>query len=69
MTTRPSKNGRPSSPARCARKIAADPALQQRFEVAGAPCLSSTPEEVLAYAAKERKLWKDVVAPSAVWVE
>jgi tripartite-type tricarboxylate transporter receptor subunit TctC len=51
------------------RKIAADPALQQRFEVAGARCLSSTPEEVLAYAAKERKLWKDVVALSGARVE
>ena len=44
--------------------IAADPALQKRFEVAGARCLSSTPEEALAYAAKERALWKDVVALS-----
>jgi tripartite-type tricarboxylate transporter receptor subunit TctC len=51
------------------RKISADPALQQRFEVAGARCLSSTPEEVLAYAAKERKLWKDVVALSGARVE
>lgn len=51
------------------RKIAADPALQQRFEVAGARCLASTPEEVLAFAAKERKVWKEVVALSGAKVE
>src|SRR6185437_10447231 len=39
------------------KKIAADPDLQKRFEVAGARCLSSTPEEALAYAAKERAVW------------
>ncbi len=50
-------------------KIAADPALQQRFEVAGARCLASTPEEVLAFAAKERKIWKEVVALSGAKVE
>jgi tripartite-type tricarboxylate transporter receptor subunit TctC len=51
------------------RGIAVDKALQQRFEVAGARCLSSTPEEVLAFAAKERKVWKDVVALSGAKVE
>ena len=51
------------------RAIAADKALQQRFEVAGARCLSSTPEEVLAFAAKERTIWKDVVALSGARVE
>jgi tripartite-type tricarboxylate transporter receptor subunit TctC len=51
------------------KKIAADPALQQRFEVAGARALASTPEEVLAFAAKERKVWKDVVALSGAKVE
>jgi tripartite-type tricarboxylate transporter receptor subunit TctC len=50
-------------------KIAADPALQQRFEVAGARCLASTPEEVLAFAAKERKIWKEVVVLSGAKVE
>jgi len=51
------------------RKIAADPAIQKRFEVAGARCISSTPEEALAYAAKERTMWKDVVALSGARIE
>jgi tripartite-type tricarboxylate transporter receptor subunit TctC len=51
------------------KKIAADPALQQRFEVAGARCLASTPEEVLAFAAKERTIWKEIVALSGAKVE
>jgi tripartite-type tricarboxylate transporter receptor subunit TctC len=50
-------------------KLAADPELQKRFEVAGARCLASTPEEALAYAAKERALWKDVVALSGARAE
>jgi tripartite-type tricarboxylate transporter receptor subunit TctC len=49
--------------------LAADPELQKRFEVAGARCLASTPEEALAYAAKERALWKDVVALSGARAE
>jgi tripartite-type tricarboxylate transporter receptor subunit TctC len=51
------------------RKIAADEALQKRFLVAGARCISSTPEEALAYAAKERAMWKDVVALSGAKAE
>jgi tripartite-type tricarboxylate transporter receptor subunit TctC len=50
-------------------KIAADPQLQKRFEVAGARCIASTPEEALAYAARERAVWKDVVALSGARVE
>jgi tripartite-type tricarboxylate transporter receptor subunit TctC len=50
-------------------KIAADPAIQKRFEVAGARCIASTPEEALAYAARERTVWKDVVALSGARVE
>jgi tripartite-type tricarboxylate transporter receptor subunit TctC len=50
-------------------KFSADPDLQKRFEVAGARCLASTPEEALAYAAKERAVWKDVVALSGAKVE
>jgi len=44
------------------KKIAADPELQKRFQVVGARSMSSTPEEAIAYAARERTLWKDVVA-------
>ncbi len=46
------------------KQIAADPAIQKRFLVAGARILSSTPEQALAFAAKERAMWKDVVALS-----
>jgi len=46
------------------RKIASEPEVQQRFLVAGARAISSTPEEALAYAAKERAIWKDLVALS-----
>jgi tripartite-type tricarboxylate transporter receptor subunit TctC len=46
------------------QKIAAEQAVQERFLVAGARVLSSTPEGALAYAAKERAIWKDVVAAS-----
>ena len=46
------------------KQSAGDKALQERFLVAGARVLSSTPEEALAFAAKERALWKDVVAAS-----
>jgi tripartite-type tricarboxylate transporter receptor subunit TctC len=51
------------------RKVAADPDLQKRFEAAGAHCLASTPEEATAFAAKERALWKDVVALSGAKME
>jgi tripartite-type tricarboxylate transporter receptor subunit TctC len=44
--------------------IAAEPEMQKRFLVAGARAISSTPEEALAYAAKERAMWKDIVALS-----
>src|SRR5471032_1079246 len=44
--------------------IAADPDIQRRFLVAGARCISSTPEQALAFAAKERAMWKEVVAMS-----
>jgi tripartite-type tricarboxylate transporter receptor subunit TctC len=44
--------------------IAGDPDIQRRFQLAGARCISSTPEQALAFAAKERAMWKDVVALS-----
>lgn len=46
------------------KQNASDKAVQERFLVAGARVLSSTPEAALAFAAKERALWKDVVAAS-----
>src|SRR5262249_4694184 len=46
------------------QKIAADNPVQDRFLTAGARVLSSTPEGAIAFAAKERAIWKDVVAAS-----
>ena len=51
------------------QKIAAEPAVQERFLVAGARVLSSTPEGALVFAAKERTMWKDVVAASGAKVD
>lgn len=51
------------------KTIAVDPELQKRFQVAGARAISSTPEEALAYAAKERVIWKEVVALSGAKVD
>ena len=48
------------------KKIADDPALQKQFLTAGARAISSTPEEAIAYAAKERAMWKDVVTLSGI---
>jgi tripartite-type tricarboxylate transporter receptor subunit TctC len=43
------------------RAIAADPAVQQRFETAGARPLGSTPEEVREKSQHERPIWKEMV--------
>jgi tripartite-type tricarboxylate transporter receptor subunit TctC len=51
------------------KQFAADAELQKRFLVAGARVISSTPEEAVAYAAKERAMWKDVVALSGAKAE
>jgi tripartite-type tricarboxylate transporter receptor subunit TctC len=51
------------------QKIAGEAAVQERFMVAGARVLSSTPEGALAFAAKERAIWKDVVAASGAKVD
>jgi tripartite-type tricarboxylate transporter receptor subunit TctC len=51
------------------KKIAAEEDVQKRFLVGGARLISSTPEEALAYAAKERALWKDVVAVSGAKID
>ncbi|MGH6683893.1 MAG: Bug family tripartite tricarboxylate transporter substrate binding protein [Pseudolabrys sp.] len=48
------------------KQIAADDAIQKRFLVAGARVLSSTPEAAIAFANKERAMWKDVVALSGL---
>jgi tripartite-type tricarboxylate transporter receptor subunit TctC len=51
------------------RKIAGEKEVQDRFLVAGARVLSSTPEGAIAFAAKERAMWKDVVAASGAKVD
>ena len=48
------------------KQLAADVAMQKRFLVAGARILSSTPEQAIAFAAKERAMWQDVVALSGL---
>ena len=42
-------------------EIAADEAMQKRFLTAGARLLHSTPAEAKAFAAKETKMWQEVV--------
>ena len=44
--------------------IAADKAMQQKFLVAGARVLSSTPQEISDKAAKERPMWREVIKVS-----
>ena len=51
------------------KQIAGEEEVQKRFLVGGARLLSSTPEGALAYAAKERALWKDVVAASGAKID
>ena len=46
------------------REISADPALQQRFQVAGGRSIASTPEEALALGHKERPMWQEMVRVS-----
>ena len=41
--------------------IAAEPATQQRFLEAGARAISTTPQETIAFAERERVKWKEVV--------
>jgi len=43
------------------KDIAADKVIQQKFLVAGARLLSSTPEEISAKATKERPMWQEVI--------
>jgi tripartite-type tricarboxylate transporter receptor subunit TctC len=51
------------------KQIATEAEIQKRFQVGGARLLSSTPQEALAYAARERAMWKDVVAASGAKID
>jgi tripartite-type tricarboxylate transporter receptor subunit TctC len=48
------------------REFAADKALQARFLAGGGRILASTPEAATAFAAKERKMWQEVVRLSGL---
>ena len=48
------------------KEIAADEAMQKRFLAAGGRLLHSTPEEAKAFAAKETKMWQEVVRLSGL---
>jgi tripartite-type tricarboxylate transporter receptor subunit TctC len=50
-------------------EIAKDKVVQDRFLVAGARCLASTPEEAAAFAAKERTMWQEMVKISGARLE
>ena len=51
------------------REFAADPAQQQRFLGVGARSVSLTPQELTAFAARERIKWKEVVRVSGAKAE
>jgi tripartite-type tricarboxylate transporter receptor subunit TctC len=48
------------------KEIVADEALQKRFLAAGGRLLHTTPAEARAFAAKETKMWQDVVRLSGL---
>ena len=48
------------------RDFAGDATLQSRFLAAGGRILSSTPEAASAFAAKERKMWQEIVRLSGL---
>jgi len=51
------------------KEMAADPAMQKRFQNAGAKILSSTPEAAKAFADQERTRWAEVVKISGAKAE
>ena len=51
------------------KDIAAEPAVKARFLQAGSRTLSSTPEAALAFANKEREIWREVVRISGAKAE
>jgi len=51
------------------KEIAADPAVQQRFQQTGAKCLWSTPEDALAHAARQRPMLAEMVKISGARME
>lgn len=51
------------------REMATDPSIQSRFQAAGASLIASTPEEVLARAARERPIWQEMVRVSGAQLD
>ena len=51
------------------QEVAAQPLMKERFLTAGARITSSTPQETVAFAARERVKWKEVVRLSGAKVE
>jgi tripartite-type tricarboxylate transporter receptor subunit TctC len=51
------------------REISAEPSVQQRFQIAGGRSISSTPEEVIALANKEKPMWQEMVKISGAKAE
>jgi tripartite-type tricarboxylate transporter receptor subunit TctC len=48
------------------KEIAEDESMQKRFLSAGARLLHSTPAEATAFAAKETKMWAEVIRLSGL---
>ena len=46
------------------KDVAAEPGVRSRFMIAGARVLSSTPEDVVALAERERPMWQEMVRVS-----
>jgi tripartite-type tricarboxylate transporter receptor subunit TctC len=51
------------------RALSAEPSVQERFQVAGARSLGSSPEDVIALAHKERPMWQEMVKVSGAKLE
>ncbi|MDB5589973.1 tripartite tricarboxylate transporter substrate binding protein [Enterovirga sp.] len=51
------------------RDVSADRSVQERFQIAGARSLGSTPEEVTALSHKERPMWQEMVKVSGAKLE
>ena len=51
------------------KDIAADATVQQRFLIAGAKCVASTPAQAAERGVKERPMWKEMVRISGAKVE
>ena len=51
------------------KEIAADPAVQRKFEQTGARCVWSTPEDAVAHAARQRPMFAEMVRISGARME